>query len=350
LTTIHVSTDRFTSSEASSARLAPLTSTEGRIEGYLRSLGITQPARSFITAVSNLYHGFESENFDERHPEIAETMDRWRDCLDQIGPNLRPSIRVLDVGAGTGFASAQVLESLGSRVSEIVCYDLSPDMLRKCRARIQPLVPRAHFVSGQAECLAGGAGKFDLVVTSAMLHHQIDVDALFDVIRPLVRVGGFYLAAHEPSRLYYSNAWVNRWTNLYRVWRRLRRAASPESYRRLVSARPPAQSLEQRTNQALVDKGFIRQPLPPGVITQLVDIHVPHPSPKVPFWGQRGFDPYALCQQGLKGFDVVYCVTYSHLREARARLGLGWLAIDRTLARKYPNAGSNFLMAARRVS
>ncbi len=325
--------------------------TESRIQAYLDSIEIKEPARSFSKTVSNIYHGFESEIFDQVHDEITETADHWSVVLRRISASLPASARVLDVGTGTGFAATQVLQSLGSQVGEMVCLDLSTDMLSKCRAKIQSRLRRSHFVAGDLKSLAGGAGTFDLVVTSAMLHHVIDVESLLGVIGTLVKPGGFYVAGHEPSYDFYANRALYRWTSVYRAWRRARGALSLTTWRRRVAANSRAHrgmTIEERTNEALVRMRLVRRPLPAGAITQLVDVHIPPASADVPFWGEPGFRPADLCQRMLGGFDPVFVLTYPHVKEARARMGWMWRRIDTMLAQRYPLAGANFLMAARK--
>jgi SAM-dependent methyltransferase len=323
--------------------------TEGRVDAYLRSRGITASAQAFTELVSNIWHGFESQHFDRVHDEITETAGRWQACLSRIAPDLPPSLRVLDLGAGTGFASTQVLRAFGDRVTTLVCQDLSPDMLRQCQTRLRPLTGRARFVAGLPGCLRAGEERFDLVTTSAMLHHVVDLPAFLALIAEQVTPGGFYVAGHEPCREFYANAGLYRWTVRYRRWRRLRRALSPRAWAGRFGTPDESVSVERRTNEVLVRRGVIKAPLPPGVIAQLVDIHIPPASRDVPFWGEPGFDPRDLCGRLLPGFELAYVTTYPHVKDARARMGGLWRAIDERLARKYPTAGANFLMAARRT-
>lgn len=324
--------------------------TETRIEEYLRSQGITQPARSFVSLVSNLYHESEAQYYDQVHHEIFETTDRWAECLKKIGPALPASVRVLDLGAGTGYAAEQVLQGLGGQVSQVVCQDLSPDMMLQCRARIGRLTQNAYFVAGELECLLGAVDErgFDLVVTNAVLHHLIDLPAFFNIIRRIVRPGGFYIAGHEPSDAFYANRGLYRWTEMYRKWRRLRRLMTPEPYLRRLKRTTEGKSLEQLTNEALLRKGVIKAPLPSGVIPHLVDIHIPPATPDVPFWGEPGFSAEGLQKKFLPEFELYSVLTYPHIKEARARMGPLWRAIDKKLAQKYPVSGANFLMVARR--
>lgn len=323
--------------------------TERRIEEYLRPLGITQPVRQFITLVSNVYHHFESQLYDDSQLGVYEASHYWHAILNEIAPELPPSVHALDLGAGTGFASEQVLKVLGGRVTRLVCQDLSPDMLAQCRSRIDLLTAHASYVSGDLEALSQGSGRFDLVVTNAMLHHLIDVPAFLENVSRLVRPGGFYVAGHEPSRGFYADEKVSRWTKRYHVWKRLRRVTSTQPYLRRLGMITVPKSLEELTNDKLITMGAIGRPLPQGVIPKLVDIHVPPLSQGTPFWGEYGFDAEDLCRNYLEGFELYSLITYLHIKDVRSQMDFVWRAIDRRLAEKYPTSGANFLMAARRI-
>lgn len=321
--------------------------TEDQIERYLRSREIAMPARAFIRLVSNLYHQFEAGRYDVVHEEIFETQEHWADCLRAIEPDLPDFVRVLDVGAGTGYASRQVLSAFGPRVSWLVCQDLSPDMAAQCRVQVQRAARRACFVAGEVEALRG-EGAFDLIVTNSVLHHLPDLSRFFAVIRQLIRPGGYYVAGHEPSNRFYANRALYRWTQRYRLWRRARRACSAEPYLRRLRRTPTPRTVEQLTNDALVRLGAIPEALPSGVIPQLVDIHVPRGPSALPFWGEHGFNAEMLQRDFLPDYELRYLTTYPHIKDARARMGGIWRAIDRRLAVRWPDAGANFLMAVRR--
>ncbi|NJK52295.1 MAG: class I SAM-dependent methyltransferase [Leptolyngbyaceae cyanobacterium SU_3_3] len=64
--------------------------------------------------------------------------------------------RILDFGCGTGFEAEQLIRYLpqGS-IAQLTCYDLSPEMLARCRARITPLFSDALFVSDLSNQLDG---------------------------------------------------------------------------------------------------------------------------------------------------------------------------------------------------
>lgn len=319
---------------------------ERQIQAYLTSLGVGIPAAQFIGRVSNLYHEAESAYYDRIHPELDDALEVWRDCLGTIAPQLPPRISVLDIGAGTGFASAAVVEAFGQRLSRLVCLDPSAAMLAKARERLASVTPPPHFVVGELGVLAEQPA-FDLIVTNSVLHHLPDIQQFLRSVRALLRPGGIYVAGHEPCREFFEHRALRGWTGLYRRWRRVRRLLSPATYRRRLEGRADETDPEGATVAALLRQGLIERPLPAGVVRQLIDIHVPGNDAGLGL-GLPGLSRDDLLSGALQGFDCRVSTSYSHIKDSRASMGPAWRLVDRWLARRYPSAGSNFLIAVRR--
>jgi SAM-dependent methyltransferase len=95
---------------------------------------------------------------------------------------------VLDLGAGTGVASA-ALSQLGARV---VAVDLAVEMLLHERARRPP------GVAADAQALPFRAATFDAVVAAFSLNHVPDLDRALTECRRVSRSGGELLASTFP--------------------------------------------------------------------------------------------------------------------------------------------------------
>ncbi len=320
-------------------------SSEPQIQAYLDSLGVRLPAAQFIGRVSNLYHEAESAYYDRIHPELDDALEVWQRCLRTIAPDLPERIAVLDIGAGTGFASAAVVSAFASRVDRLVCLDPSAAMLEKARHRLASGSPVPRFVVGELASLAARP-TFDLIVTNSVLHHLPDIQQFLGGVRSLLRPGGIYVAGHEPCREFFEHAELHRWTAAYRRWRRLRRLVTPSTYSRRLVGREPLNDPEAATVVALLKHGLIERPLPPGVVRQLVDIHVPGDGDLG--LGLPGLSRRDLLSGALEGFEVRVSTSYAHIKDSRSNMGAAWRAIDAWLARRYPFAGSNFLLAVRR--
>ena len=106
-------------------------------------------------------------------------------------------IRVLDVGAGYGALSQQVLEAFPN--AEAVCHDFSEPMFAHAKERLTWAGPRVSFVKGDLmspEWTIPLGGLFDAVVSSIAIHNVRFPERIRGIYREvftLVRPGGCFL-------------------------------------------------------------------------------------------------------------------------------------------------------------
>jgi ubiquinone/menaquinone biosynthesis C-methylase UbiE len=105
--------------------------------------------------------------------------------------HLRPGLRFLDIGCGTGWAVAYVHGRCGGAGS-FSGIDISPRMIERARARVSS--PALRFAAGDAHALPFPAGFFDVVMcTNAFHHFAFPRVVLSGVCRVLKKGGRFYL-------------------------------------------------------------------------------------------------------------------------------------------------------------
>jgi len=115
---------------------------------------------------------------------------RARFLVGAVG--LRPGVRCLELGCGSGEFTTRLVES----GCELTAVDISEVSVARCRERVDD---RAEVVVGNIETGEGlEAREFDAVVGVSVLHH-VDVDACLNTIAPLLRADG-RLAFSEPNR------------------------------------------------------------------------------------------------------------------------------------------------------
>jgi SAM-dependent methyltransferase len=123
------------------------------------------------------------------YPSMVETF------LLPLGPRLvdacaiKPGMRVLDVGAGTGNAAIPAAE----RGATVVASDLTPELLAQGRQRAAAVGVELDWVEADAERLPFDDDSFDVVISSigAMFapHHRPVADELVRVCRPGGTIG-----------------------------------------------------------------------------------------------------------------------------------------------------------------
>jgi demethylmenaquinone methyltransferase/2-methoxy-6-polyprenyl-1,4-benzoquinol methylase len=114
---------------------------------------------------------------------------RWRRAL-VAGIDPGPDQRVLDVAAGTGLVTAELVRH---GAGQVVALDQSEAMLAGARARAarnSALAQRVTFVAGEAERLPFADGEFDALSFTYLLRYVDDRAATMRELARVVRPGG----------------------------------------------------------------------------------------------------------------------------------------------------------------
>jgi SAM-dependent methyltransferase len=150
-----------------------------------------------------LYHDWEAENYDEKWSISYDQrcVDYARGCFDAVVPDdvmrTLPYDRALELGCGTGFFLLNLIQSGVARRGSVT--DLSPGMVKVATRNGQSLGLDIDGRVADAEGIPYDDDTFDLVVGHAVLHHIPDVgQSLREVLRVL-RPGGRFVFAGEPT-------------------------------------------------------------------------------------------------------------------------------------------------------
>jgi ubiquinone/menaquinone biosynthesis C-methylase UbiE len=148
-----------------------------------------------------LYHDWEagtydekwSISFDERCIEYAR--DRFAHVAGRAG---WPYGKSLELGCGTGFFTLNL--KLAGVIDEAHVTDLSPGMVEVAKRNARSLGFEVEGRVADAERLPYEDESFDIVIGHAVLHHIPDLDACFAEILRVLKPGGRFVFAGEPTR------------------------------------------------------------------------------------------------------------------------------------------------------
>ena len=154
-----------------------------------------------IRDVNARYHDVAAADYDAKWGISFGEVGRGQvigKLVKLLGPRPGPYGRSLEIGAGTGYFSLNMLQA--GVVEEAVCTDISPGMLATLEANARELGVRVRTAACDAAALPFPDGSFDLVFGHAVLHHLPELERSFAEFHRVLRPGGTLFFAGEPSR------------------------------------------------------------------------------------------------------------------------------------------------------
>jgi SAM-dependent methyltransferase len=182
-----------------------------------------------ILDVNRRYHDVAADDYDAKwgidFGEVgrAQVLGKLSKLL---GARPGPFARSLEIGAGTGYFSLNLLRA--GVVGAATCTDISPGMLRTLEANAERLGLAVETAACDAAALPFEDASFDLVLGHAVLHHLPDLEGSFVEFARVLRPGGTLFFAGEPSRR----------GDRIAAWPKRAAMRAAPAWRRLVRARP----------------------------------------------------------------------------------------------------------------
>ncbi len=275
-----------------------------------------------------LYHDWEASTYDAKWSISFDQrcVDYARDRFVAVaGRDGWPYGRALEIGAGTGFFSLNLKQA--GVLDEVHLTDLSPGMVRAAQRNAERLGFEVEGRVADAEHLPYDEDTFDVVVGHAVIHHVPDVElALREVLRVL-KPGGRFAIAGEPTR---AGDWYAR--RLGRAtWAATTRITHLQPLRDKWSR--PQEELEESSRAAALEA--------------VVDLHTFEPADLARCALRAGAVDVRTVTEELTAAFVGWPVRTFEAAVNPERLGFGWAmfafrtwqrlsALDRVLARVVP--------------
>lgn len=159
-----------------------------------------EAARKDTKLAQVLYHDWEAETYDDKWSISYDErcIDYARGRFDAVaGDQPLPYERALELGCGTGFFLLNLMQGGVAKTGSVT--DLSPGMVKVALRNAESLGLPVDGRVADAETIPYEDNTFDLVVGHAVLHHIPDVElSLREVIRVL-KPGGRFVFAGEPT-------------------------------------------------------------------------------------------------------------------------------------------------------
>ena len=149
-----------------------------------------------------LYHDWEAGSYDEKwsisYDErcVSYATDRFRAVAGERG---WPYGRALELGSGTGFFLLNLMQGGVAKSGSVT--DLSPGMVQVALRNAKSLGLDVDGRVADAERIPYDDDTFDLVVGHAVLHHIPDVTAALREVLRVLKPGGRFVFAGEPTKV-----------------------------------------------------------------------------------------------------------------------------------------------------
>src|SRR4051794_37224832 len=162
---------------------------------------VAPPTEHEILDVNRRYHDVAAQTYDAKwgisFGEIGPQQVLGK-LTKLLGPHPEPFERSLEIGAGTGYFSLNLLQT--GVVRAATCTDISPGMLATLEHNAEQLGLDVETAACDAAELPFDDESFDLVLGHAVLHHLPDLDRAFAEFHRVLKPGGTLFFAGEPSR------------------------------------------------------------------------------------------------------------------------------------------------------
>lgn len=263
-----------------------------------------EAARNDPKRANILYHDWEADTYDEKwsisYDErcISYARDRFAYVAGTHG---WPYPTALELGCGTGFFILNLMQA--GVIEKGFVTDISPKMVEVAKRNAANLGLEVDGRPADAERIPYPDNSFDLVVGHAVLHHIPDVEAAFREVLRVLRPGGRFVFAGDPTRI---GDWYARRLGRLTWWATTNLTRLPG----LSGWRRPQQDLDESSAAAALEA--------------VVDLHTFVPDELAATARRAGADRVATRTEELSAAVFGWPVRTFESAVPEGRLGYGW--------------------------
>jgi ubiquinone/menaquinone biosynthesis C-methylase UbiE len=205
-----------------------------------------------------LYHDWEAGTYDEKWSISFDQrcIDYARERFAHVaGRSGWPYPSSLELGCGTGFFTLNL--KLAAVIDECHVTDLSPGMVEVAQRNARSLGFEVEGRVADAERLPYDDNTFDIVIGHAVLHHIPDVELAFREVLRVLKPGGQFVFAGEPTR---HGDYVARRLSRFTWWA----ATNVTKLPALAGWRRPQQELDESSRAAALEAVVDIHTFPPA--------------------------------------------------------------------------------------
>lgn len=290
----------------------------------MKRKGVKLSKEDFHKELNTVFHDIEAQTYDLIHADMNSSLQEQfnllaGDILTDI-PRDRNTLKVLDVGCGTGLSMQKLLATnLSPLMSSILLLDTSSEMLKQCDQKAKSWNVNYSILEGDIFSLKKSK-DFDVILICSVLHHIPNLTIFFDQINMILKKDGYLIHLQDPNGDYLNSpeytarlqAIVDQSPSKKKSIRKL---LSP--YLRLVKRMLHIGNLDHidKVNEELLKRNIVKSALKANEIWSVTDIHVED----LPFSTNRGISFNELTKI-LTGYTIVKRRSYGFFGKLKSDL------------------------------
>lgn len=246
----------------------------------LRKTGSSLTVEGFQSRINVVFHDHEAFHYDSMHKDMWESLQEQINLLvDDLFNFKAPSssLRLLDIGCGTGLSTQQLLHSkLGVYIDEITLLDTSHNMLKLAENKAKSWGKKYVTVNSE---IADLEGQYNIIMVCSVLHHIPELDSFLERISNLLVPGGVLIHLQDPNGDYLQDPLYGSRVAEYQRFISVSSSKKlfdfiPKNWKHFINRKLGRKNYIDHINDQLLTEKVIHRRMTAEEIWSVTDIHV----------------------------------------------------------------------------